>query len=249
MCSSTLSFIDDAPSMIPMSTNPIEHDTQLLELYRAQAKAEQTLVWKDNHYRGESQTRTERQRYGRSDNRSIAEVAADMQARRDEAVAYWNDPEKGHTDPERMVAYVVGKLDEVENSFNDAVAAVKAARDAIKAHEANYTGWDRFFLVTSSNGLVHSSMNCSTCNKGRKLTTFALLPSFSDRPVDGLVTLFGPALCSVCFPSAPVDWTDAVRVPARIATMLLELGEDEFRAELTKYQTKQAAKAAAKKGR
>ena len=73
-----------------------------------------------------------------------------------------------------------------------------------------------------------------------------MLPSFSGRPVDGLVDLFGPALCSVCFPQAPTDWTDAVRIPARIAETLLTLGEDEFRAELAKYKTKQAAKAAKK---
>ena len=41
-----------------------------------------------------------------------------------------------------------------------------------KLQEA-YTGWSRFFLVTSSTGHVHSSTSCSTC---RPTTTYGWLP-------------------------------------------------------------------------
>ena len=228
-----------------MSTYEVDHDTRLLELYRDHANAEQTLRWKTAQYRSESLGRTDRRQFGK-DARTLDQVAADMQARRDEAIPFWNERSSDSADAERMIAYVVGKLDEVENAYAEAVAAVEAIEVAIRDHEQAYAGWARFFLVTSSNGLIHRSMGCSTCNKGRSLTTFALLPSFSGRPVDGLVDLFGPALCSVCFPSAPTDWTDAVRIPARIAETLLTLGEEQFRSELATYKAKQAAKAAKK---
>lgn len=61
--------------------------------------------------------------------------------------------------------------------------------------------WSRFFVVTSSAGHVHSSMGCSTC---RVSTRFGWLPELSGRSEGDVVAELGPALCSVCFPSAPV---------------------------------------------
>lgn len=68
--------------------------------------------------------------------------------------------------------------------------------------DATYTGWNRFFLVTSSAGHVHSSMSCSSC---RPTTTFGWLPELSGKTETVAVAELGPALCSVCFPSAPVE--------------------------------------------
>jgi hypothetical protein len=74
----------------------------------------------------------------------------------------------------------------------------------VKALNAQYTGWSRFFLVTSSAGHVHSSMHCSTC---RPTTRYGWLPELSGKTEDVAVAELGPSLCSVCFPSAPLDWT------------------------------------------
>jgi hypothetical protein len=67
--------------------------------------------------------------------------------------------------------------------------------------------WSRFFLVTSSDGHIHSSMSCSSC---RPTTTYGWLPNMSgmtqEQAMDALDEM-GPgrsALCSVCFPDAPV---------------------------------------------
>ncbi len=227
-----------------MSTYEVEHDTRLLELFRAAAKAEQTLIWKDAHYRSESEGRLVRRRYGDKDTRTIAEVAADMQARRDEAVPFWT--EKHPEDPQRMIDYVVGKLDEVENSYREAAQAVVDAEAAIVEHERAYAGWQRFWLVTSSNGLVHRSTGCSTCNKGRSATTFALVAAMSGRPIDHLVEAVGPFLCSVCFPSAPVEWQEQDRVPATVATVLFDEGYDAFVAAWAEFKRKRAARLAKK---
>ena len=214
----------------PMSTNPIEHDTRLLDLFREAAKADQMLGWKLSTLR--HATRPREIRWERDDKRSIKEIVAAA-----EALIAEGDV--------RMLQQM-GTPSHFLHEYRVALSDLREAEGRIVENERAYAGWQRFFLVTSSSGLVHSSMHCHTCNKGRKQTTFALIPSFSGRAVDGLVELVGPALCSVCFPAAPVEWTDAVRIPGRIAEYLLSLGEDEFRAELATYKTKQAAKAAKK---
>lgn len=81
----------------------------------------------------------------------------------------------------------------------------------IDALEATYTGWSRFFLVTSSAGHVHSSTHCSTC---RPTTAFGWLPELSGKSEATAVAELGPTLCSVCYPSAPVDWTTGKKITA-----------------------------------
>ena len=70
---------------------------------------------------------------------------------------------------------------------------------------AQYTGWTRFFLVTNQGGHIHSSMGCSTC---RIDTAFAWLPTLSGLTQDDAVDEYGAILCSVCFPDAPVEYTN-----------------------------------------
>jgi hypothetical protein len=81
--------------------------------------------------------------------------------------------------------------------------------DAIQAQETplneQYTGWSRFFLCTNHNGHIHRDMNCSTC---RWDTEFAWLPEMSGLTEKDAVEAYGCILCSVCFPSAPVEWTN-----------------------------------------
>lgn len=74
--------------------------------------------------------------------------------------------------------------------------------------------WNRFFLVTSSAGHIHSGMNCSTC---RPTTEFAWLPTVSGLTEVEAVAEHGPTLCSVCFPSAPVEWTLTVGQAKKLA--------------------------------
>jgi len=67
--------------------------------------------------------------------------------------------------------------------------------------------WSRFFLVTSSDGHVHSSLGCSTCYPQ---TTYAWLPGLSGLTMAEAVEAHGEILCSVCFPDAPAAWTEGV---------------------------------------
>lgn len=93
----------------------------------------------------------------------------------------------------------------------DEVRATRTAKFDTKAAiaEANamFTqrgGWPRFFIVTSSDGHIHSSTACSTC---RPSTTYGWLPELSGLTEADAVKAHGMILCSVCYPSAPVEWT------------------------------------------
>ncbi len=72
--------------------------------------------------------------------------------------------------------------------------------------------WSRFFLVVSSDGHIHSSTHCSTC---RYHTVYSWLPDLSGTDEATAVEQVGEILCSICFPSAPVEWTNGESHAAR----------------------------------
>lgn len=85
--------------------------------------------------------------------------------------------------------------------------------DELETLNAQYTGWSRFFLVTSSaGGHIHRSMSCSTCHP---TTRYGWLPQLSGLTEADAVADQGPLLCSVCFPTAPVEWTLGIQKPAK----------------------------------
>jgi hypothetical protein len=89
----------------------------------------------------------------------------------------------------------------------DAIARTEAKLARLAAEGAPYEaefsrrgGWNRYFLVTNSNGHVHRGMNCSTCYP---TTEYAWLPELSDCDEAAMVDEFGEKACTVCFPNAP----------------------------------------------
>lgn len=101
-------------------------------------------------------------------------------------------------------AEALAKLVERETVLADLMEREAAA-------QAAYTGWSRFFVVTSSAGHVHSSTSCSTC---RPTTMYGWLPELSGKDEATAVAELGPTLCTVCFPTAPVDWTAGKKLTA-----------------------------------
>ena len=67
--------------------------------------------------------------------------------------------------------------------------------------------WSRFYLVTNTNGHIHSSVNCSTCFHD---TNFAWLTHLSGLDEVDAVQAEGEVLCTICYPSAPVAWTNGM---------------------------------------
>lgn len=92
------------------------------------------------------------------------------------------------------------------HGLDDLAAAREMLRDIedeIDELDAQYTGWTRFFIVAG--GHIHSSQNCSSCH----LTTrFGWLPQLSGLTERDAVADQGSLLCTFCYPSAPVEWTN-----------------------------------------
>lgn len=92
-------------------------------------------------------------------------------------------------------------------------AAQQELLEAMKPYEAQFNArrWTRFFWVQNNGGHGHSSMSCSTCNKGKSRTQFGWHPELSGLTMADAVAKFGPTLCTVCFPDAPVEYTVGVK--------------------------------------
>ncbi len=100
------------------------------------------------------------------------------------------------------IALRCNEIATIEESLADLLAE-RAALDDVYAANG---GWSRFFLV--SGGHIHASTACSTCNKGETPTEFGWLTDLSALTEADAVTTHGALLCTVCFPSAPVEWTN-----------------------------------------
>jgi hypothetical protein len=144
--------------------------------------------------------------------------------------------------------YVAREMAAENERCAEIIATIDEARAIRAAGDAEYTargGWNRYFMVTSSSGHIHSSMGCSTCHKGKQDTTFALVADLSDADASEAVEVFGAALCSVCYPEAPVEFTNEIKITKAAAEAFDADGIDGFRA----YTEKMAARKAKREGR
>jgi len=173
------------------ASTPREIDTELFRVYvEAQEAARKiSLVTADMHHIAK-----DRKGYGRG--------------------ARWGMSDEEAADKTRQVAASGGINASRAQRALDSLAAAEKKVDDLNAEaaplNAEFTrrgGWPRFFLVTNSNGHIHRSMSCSTC---RPTTQYAWLPEMSGKSEDEALAELaegGAILCSVCFPSAPVEWT------------------------------------------
>ena len=129
------------------------------------------------------------------------------------------------------------RLEEVNAACRAANAACREVQD-----EYSRRPWSRYWLVTSSDGHIHESTCCSTCNKGKEPTGFALTPFLSGKTSEEAVADLGPALCSVCFPNAPVESKEQARVSGRLALVLAEKGVQAFQEARQETEAKRASR-------
>ena len=95
-------------------------------------------------------------------------------------------------------------------SRNDLLPTRDSLRDVIDACNKYWRAngcWSRFYLVTNTNGHIHSSLSCSTCFHD---TNFAWLTHLSGLGEADAVQAEGEVLCTICYPSAPVAWTNGI---------------------------------------
>ena len=113
-----------------------------------------------------------------------------------------------------------------------AILAEIAPLDAIFRAER----WSRFFVVQA--GHVHSSMACATCYP---TTVFGWLPELSGDTEAVAVEAWGERMCTVCFPSAPVNpyYHRAAKVDRDA-----QAAKDQERAEKAEKKAARAAQSA-----
>lgn len=170
---------------------PVDIDTMLADLYYKAMKIRVTI---DRHLDGVMCHADARRTYGRG-NGGWDMTMADAETKVREALA------DGTT-----------KSWDVR-SHQSTLDALDAAREALGANHAEQTqigaefirrgGWTRAFLVTD--GHVHSSRACSTCNNGDQPTSFYWLTEFSGHDEAEVVVAAADRACTVCYPSAPVE--------------------------------------------
>lgn len=183
-----------------MTLSPVQTDTKLAELYNALTTAEQRLAMHAESAKREAGATFYYRRRNRVTDMTLEEAEAKITAAlREQApdaddFGYTRLTGIGNTSSGQVRHTLAGLAEQRET-----IARLEADMAEL---EATYTGWSRFFLVTSSAGHVHSSMHCSTC---RPTTAYGWLPNLSGKTEAEAVAELGPNLCSVCFPSAPVE--------------------------------------------
>ncbi len=124
--------------------------------------------------------------------------------------------------------------------YEQTTSLIEATEEAIEVAESEYTGWSRFFLVTSSQGHIHRDMRCTSCYQ---TTTYGWLPELSGKSESEAVAVHGPALCTVCFPSAPVEDTGFKITQTRAQELAWSPDREE---KIAQREAREIAKADAK---
>lgn len=174
----------------PTRERIVEIDTRIAELAEKQYRLSMTMSWKANEihqYAGDKKVTPERtDSYGRR-------PQPEWQMTFAEAVAICD------ADTEWKKKYV------------DEYRVMAAELDAMRAEQTELHlvwfefKWSRFYFVTNTNGHIHKDTACSTCYD---TTDYQWLTHLSDQTEAEAVADWGKVLCSVCYPSAPTEWTD-----------------------------------------
>lgn len=220
--------------------SPVEHDLLFLERLQNRSNAQRDLYWAGyalvRHYGKTVRVQTQ---YGDYEEVTIDHRTEPVPTKKVDAVqlipntaeALYNEGVAPRYGSLESVAGDVSKYVDARLAYEDADIAVDQCNDEYARRE-----WDRYWLVTSSDGHIHSRTNCSTCNKGHYATGFALVPYLSGASAKDAVADLGSALCSVCFPDAPVEDREQVKISARVALVLSEQGVDAFQKARAKAQ-------------
>lgn len=192
-------------STLDITSTPREVDEALAALWHRRAKAQGTI---DACHSSAHSYIGERARYVRRNVRewptSDAAALAALRAGLAAVKAHYAATGSYIDAPGPVASYNVTSAERTLERLAEAEATRSDLDGQIGELEELYAArpWSRFFLVTSSTGHVHASMYCSTC---RWSTTYGWLPELSGKSEAEAVAELGAVLCSVCFPSAPVE--------------------------------------------
>lgn len=96
--------------------------------------------------------------------------------------------------------------------------------------------WNRYFLVQDTDGHIHRSMHCQTCNREGHPTRFSWLIELSGKDERDLTDEVGPNACTVCFP-----WAETIRAEFDAKTR-------QIKADTKAAEKAEKARVAAEKG-
>jgi hypothetical protein len=112
-----------------------------------------------------------------------------------------NRLESSQWDREQVAGYLT-EIDEINNNIKIINEELRGLHEVYAQHE-----WSRFYLVVASNGHIHHTTSCHTCYETTQFTWVTELSGLTEQDA---VTQEGEILCSICFPTAPVNWTTGV---------------------------------------
>ncbi|SDH35442.1 hypothetical protein [Microbacterium sp. 77mftsu3.1] len=141
---------------------------------------------------------------------------------------------------EGQLDYYDGLVADAEEKVGKIWEQVDALTLEARPYEAEFRRrpWTRAYLVDNTNGHVHSSMHCSTCNRDGSRTSFAWMVDYSGMDEDQIVRDAGERACTTCYPSAPVS---ILNQPTKMFTPD-EKRKQEERAEREKAKAEREAK-------
>ena len=99
--------------------------------------------------------------------------------------------------------YYESQKEKAEAEVRGLVLEVSEVMKKIRVLEGKYSGWSRAYLVSNSNGHIHSSTNCSTCFPTTRYVWITQLSGQDNLEIAGLA---GEKACSVCYPDAPSEY-------------------------------------------
>ena len=107
----------------------------------------------------------------------------------------------------RYSSYTQARLNHLTKQQQASLRRTVVIRAEMEPYETEFRRrpWSRFFLVQNNSGHIHSSMSCITCYP---TTRFGWLPNLSGQTEAEAVAAHGAILCTVCYPSAPTEYTD-----------------------------------------
>jgi hypothetical protein len=99
------------------------------------------------------------------------------------------------------------RIDQARVTIEAATLAMERLKAQVAPLDAEYSrrgGWTRYFLVDASNGHVHYDNSAYRCSRTRN-TQHYWLTSESGKTAAEIIAQAGSAICTICFPDAPVD--------------------------------------------
>lgn len=157
------------------------------------------------------------------------------------SIANYHDLVQSHGADSYSGKSYMQKIQKSRELLDQEQKALDEVREKINVYQEIYEkrgSWPRAYLVRNMNGHVHSSRNCSTCNKGDSKTDFSWQTKFSGKTEQEIIDAAGWRACDVCYPT--IQGQDRSKLPTEMFTEEEEKREIARQARASKKAEKEA---------